>query len=380
MRPLSQACSPQKPDILIVDDTPANLQLLAEMLKSRGYRVRPVPSGKLALQAAQKAKPDLILLDINMPEMNGYEVCQHLKADESLREIPVLFISALDETLDKIKAFTAGGVDYITKPFQFAEVEARVQTHLKLRWLQTELEIRNRQVQENLDQLKKLEELRDNLTHMIVHDMRAPLTAMLIWLDIHQREVAAKLNAEELKPIVAVTSAANELVVMVNTVLDVSRMEQGQMPLNITAVDLGVLTVAVLDALASLARKVKLVYPARSAPVLVHCDAGLIARVITNLVGNAIKFTPEDGTVAVSIEPRGAGARIQIVDTGRGIPAQFHKLIFEKFGQVEIQEQGAMYSTGLGLTFAKLAVEAHGGEMGLESAAGQGSTFWFTLP
>jgi DNA-binding response OmpR family regulator len=127
-------------DILIVDDTPTNLQVLAEMLKERGYKVRPAPSGKLALQGAQSEPPDLILLDINMPEMNGYEVCERLKADEKLKGIPVIFISALTETMDKVNAFAVGGVDYVTKPFQFEEVQARVETHLQLRRLQVELE------------------------------------------------------------------------------------------------------------------------------------------------------------------------------------------------------------------------------------------------
>ena len=129
--------------ILIVDDTAANLQVLAGMLKERGYKVRPVPSGKLALTAAERDPPDLILLDINMPEMNGYEVCERLKAVDTLKGIPVIFISALTEPLDKVKAFATGGVDYITKPFQMEELHARVETHLKLRRLQLELETTN---------------------------------------------------------------------------------------------------------------------------------------------------------------------------------------------------------------------------------------------
>src|SRR4051812_43084471 len=129
--------------IMIVDDTPANLQVLTGMLKERGYKVRPVPSGKLALMAARREPPDLILLDTNMPEMNGYEVCEQLKADDVLEGIPVIFISALTEQLDKVKAFAIGGVDYITKPFQMEELHARVETHLKLRRLQFELEEAN---------------------------------------------------------------------------------------------------------------------------------------------------------------------------------------------------------------------------------------------
>src|ERR1700726_3317654 len=135
--------NPQKPksgagqpaSILLVDDAPANLQVLAGMLKERGYKARPVPSGKLALLAARRDPPDLILLDINMPEMNGYKVCDHLKADDQLKGIPIIFISALTEQLEKVKAFATGGVDYLSKPFQMEELHARVETHLKLRRL-----------------------------------------------------------------------------------------------------------------------------------------------------------------------------------------------------------------------------------------------------
>lgn len=136
-------CERQPASILVVDDTAANLQVLAGMLKDRGYKVRPVPSGKLALLAAERDPPDLILLDINMPEMNGYEVCEHLKAADKLQGIPVIFISALTEPLDKVKAFAVGGVDYLIKPFQMEELQARVETHLKLRRLHIELEETN---------------------------------------------------------------------------------------------------------------------------------------------------------------------------------------------------------------------------------------------
>jgi putative two-component system response regulator len=148
------------PGILIVDDTPANLQLLEGMLRQHGYEPRPVPSGRMALQAARIDPPDLILLDINMPGMNGYEVCRQLKADPQLKDIPVLFISAMNEMPDKVEAFGTGGVDYITKPFQFAEVQARVDVHLKLRRLQLELERHNCHLQELVaDQVREISDL-----------------------------------------------------------------------------------------------------------------------------------------------------------------------------------------------------------------------------
>jgi len=135
------------PDILVVDDTPANLQLISGMLRSHGYKVRPVSSAALALQAAKTAPPDLVLLDINMPEMDGYEVCTQLKASDKTREVPIIFLSALHETIDKVKAFNCGGVDYISKPFQFEEVEARVNTHLRLKSLREESEQRTRELE-----------------------------------------------------------------------------------------------------------------------------------------------------------------------------------------------------------------------------------------
>ena len=140
--------------ILIVDDTPANLQVLSGMLEDRGYVTRPVTSGKMALQAAQNDPPNLILLDITMPGMDGYEVCARLKADEKLKDIPVIFISALHETLDKVKGFGVGAADYVTKPFQFEEVLARVETHLNLRRLQVELERHDHHLQELVEEQK----------------------------------------------------------------------------------------------------------------------------------------------------------------------------------------------------------------------------------
>src|SRR3984957_6161400 len=152
-KPKSGAGEPAS--ILVVDDTPANLQVLAGMLKDRGYKVRPVPSGNLALQAARHDPPDLILLDINMPDMNGYQVCEHLKVEDQLTGIPVIFISALTEQLDKVKAFAIGGVDYITKPFQMEELHARVETHLKIRRLQIQLEEANGRLANSNDRMSR---------------------------------------------------------------------------------------------------------------------------------------------------------------------------------------------------------------------------------
>jgi len=149
----------EKATIMVVDDTPANLKLLQDMLQSNGYRVLAFTRGTMALKAATRNPPDLILLDINMPEMSGFEVCEHLKADEALKEVPVIFISALAETMDKVKAFLVGGVDYVTKPFQFEEVLARINAHLTLRRLKIELEQHNHHLQELVqEQVREISE------------------------------------------------------------------------------------------------------------------------------------------------------------------------------------------------------------------------------
>lgn len=185
---------PRGGNLLIVDDVPANLTLLGGMLKEKGHRVRPVPGGRLALKAIEIEPPDLILLDINMPEMDGFEVCRRLKGDVRFKEIPIIFISALTETLDKVKAFGSGGVDYVTKPFQFEEVEARVETHLKLHRYQTHLEeLVAEQVEEisasqisTIFALSKLAESRDHETGEHMERVQ-----------IYCRMLAEKLGQEE---------------------------------------------------------------------------------------------------------------------------------------------------------------------------------------
>ncbi len=176
--------------ILVVDDTPENLYVLSDMLKAEKYEVRPVPSGPLAITAAKNNPPNLVLLDINMPEMNGYQVCKILKADEKLKEIPVIFISALSETLDKVKAFSSGGVDYITKPFQFEEVSARVKTHIELSRIKSELRKYNQNLEKLVGErtaeletayrrLRNIDGLKSEFIDMISHEFRTPLSGLL---------------------------------------------------------------------------------------------------------------------------------------------------------------------------------------------------------
>ena len=358
------------PNILIVDDVPANLQLLVEMLKKRGYKVRPVLGGKLAIQAAKNDSPDLILLDINMPEMNGYEVCEILKADEKLKEVPVIFISALNETMDKVKAFSVGGVDYVTKPFQFEEVNARVKTHL-------ELQRQKQELRDNYEKLRELESLRDSLVHMIVHDIRNSLTGVSGFIELASGDQNSTGSVKEY--LQRAMNSVQNLVEMISSLLDVSKMETGKMPLNLAECNLRDIAKDALEKIEHLKGTRRLFLNNPESSFIVKADPALLARVVQNLLGNALKFTPENGEIRINIESDKGGVRFSVTDTGPGIPPEYHQKIFEKFGQVEIQADKHKYSTGLGLTFCKLVIETHGGIIDVDSEMGKGSTFWFVL-
>jgi PAS domain S-box-containing protein len=234
-------------------------------------------------------------------------------------------------------------------------------------------------LQQSFEKLKALEAQRDSLTGMIIHDLRSPLTVTIGYLELLNAGAEDRGDAEALGHIALAQQGAQTLNALIGSLLDVTRLEAGQMPLQCTACDLGELARAVLTPLAALAdgRRLTLEVPA-AAPVRARCDAELTRRVIANLVQNALKFTPPPGQVRVAIAACGPAARLSVTDRGPGIAREHHRKIFEKFGQVGGSQ--TVHSSGLGLTFCKLALEAQGGSIGLESEVGQGSRFWFLLP
>ena len=359
--------------ILVVDDTPANLQVLVGMLKEHGHRVRPVLDGRLALRAAKAEVPDLILLDINMPDMNGFEVCEQMKADPKLADTPVIFISGNNETADKVRAFSVGGVDYVTKPFQMAEVEARVATHLELRR-------KRRELQTSLESLRRLETLRDSLVHMIVHDLRSPLAAISACLEVIKWDAEEQHRRELATDVETALHATRTIIRLVNSVLDVSKMEGTEMRLQLALNDIRTVARESMDELESLVGTRQLIRDLPDEPVMALVDRDVLGRIMQNLLGNALKFTPSGGVISLSVEATEDMVRVSVSDTGPGIPKEYRERVFEKFGQVEAITRGQRFSTGLGLTFCRLAVDAHGGRIGVDSEVGHGSVFWFVLP
>ncbi|MDD5350184.1 MAG: ATP-binding protein [Chthoniobacteraceae bacterium] len=346
-------------------------ETLAETLRSHGYAARTAEQGHAVLRTVRHHAPDLILLDIDFPDMSGCEVCGQLKADPNLRDIPVLFLGGRHNTReDQLQAFSCGGQDFIARPFRFEEVRARIDAHLALHF-------QRRHLQEKFDKRCREDALRDSLFHMIIHDMRAPVTVVMGYMDLLRQTSRDRLGPEKIEWIQAAYQNSARINEMIQQLLEVNRLESGQMPITRAACNLREVVVAALKPFVETRpdRVFRLEAPPR---IYGLCDRKVIHRVVTNLVENALKFTQQSGEIHVSVFPIGQEARLHISDNGPGIPVEHHQCIFEKFRQID--RNNTKEGAGLGLAFCKLAVEAHGGRIGLESEIGKGSTFWFTLP
>ena len=354
--------------VLVVDDGIDNLRLLSDLLGEHGYEVRAVTTGRQALQAVEHDPPDLILLDITMPEMNGYEVCQRLKAKDRSKDVPVIFLTSLTDTADKVRAFDAGGVDYVTKPFQFDEVLARVKTHVALRRAQADLA-------DSYTRLRALEQLRDDLVRMVVHDMGSPLQA----LGINLLLLKGAVSEDKRDILQSASKVADELNQMINDLFDVSRLEECRMPVKRAVWDLTQMARDVRAVLGAI-DATRLIDIESAGAVEVSCDGALVRRVMENFVTNALRHTPAGSPIRISIASGEGRVRVAVHDQGRGVPPEARERIFEKFGMVEVRQESAYHSVGLGLAFCKLAIEAHGGTIGVDPGVPAGSTFWFELP
>jgi len=354
--------------VLVVDDEPQNVLLLKDLLESRGYTVCTATDGEAGLTLALERVPDVVLLDVMMPRLDGLEVCRRLKAAQGTAMIPVLLVTALDAREDRLAGIDAGANDFITKPIDSGDLILRVRNAVTTKRLYD-------RVAQQFRQLQELEAVRDTVTHMIVHDLRSPLTGLQCYLDL--LSMVADGNREVAEYAVEAHKIAGRLKELVSQVLDVSRLESGQMPLSRTDVDLAELLPTAVASLGPPPEGISLAYEISGDQVVVACDHDLISRVIINLVGNAFKFA--GGNVRIGLRRNEDRVRITVTDDGPGVPEKFRQMIFEKFGQTPLGQSTAR-STGLGLTFCKLAVQAHQGEIGFDPADRGGACFWVELP
>ena len=369
-------------DILVVDDVPANLQLLSGMLKQRGYRVRPAPSGRLALQAAKSRVPDLVLLDVNMPEMNGYDVCRRLKEDPASAGVPVIFVSALSEPFDKVQAFAAGGVDYIAKPLHLDEVHARIETHLSLRRLQLELEHKNRELEATNARLREAERTRELLSEAIVHDLKNPLAAILAGTKFLLTMPVLDEDGKEL--VQDILSAADGIHRMVLSLLDVARASEHPLGARRAPVRVGDIVDQAVGTALLVSRLTghKVVTEVEAPEARADVDASLVVRTLENLLDNALKYAPRATEIRVTakVSPDG-GLSLRVADQGRGIPPEHRVRIFEREARLDRDlEVHARSSRGLGLAFCRFAVEAHGGRIWVEDNHPRGNVFCVEIP
>lgn len=358
-------------DILVVDDTPANLRLLTQILTERNYKVRPVPNGTLALAAARAALPDLILLDVNMPDMDGYTVCRELKADERTRDVPVMFISALDDVYDKVRAFSAGGVDYLTKPFQVEEVAARVATHLAVRHLQTALQAANADLQARNAEL-------DSFARTVAHDLKNSLNTIMGHAELLDTDLSL-IPLEEIRTsaraIARVSRKMNNIIEELMLLAGVRSQVVTPAPLDMA----GIINEAWqrLDALRS-ERQPQLNMPEHWPTALGY--GPWVEEVWVNYLGNAIKYGGTPPRVELGATPLANGqVEFWVRDNGRGLSPDEQTRLFAGFARLDhVRATGH----GLGLSIVKQIVEKLGGQVGVSSSGvpGQGSTFRFTLP
>jgi signal transduction histidine kinase len=350
--------------ILIVDDTPANLALIVEYLEARHFRMLVAQGGEEGLQRAFLVQPDLILLDAIMPGIDGFEVCRRLKARESTRDIPVIFMTSLADTQDKLAAFEVGAVDYVVKPLQVEEVMARVNAQLALRAMHRQLTAANREL--------------EAFSYSVSHDLRAPLRAIAGFAQILHKNCHASMGEDDRRYLDTIIATSARMGKLIEDLLFYARTAR-------------ITSVAVPVPLAPLVQHLATIFGERIAaagarfeipePLATPLgDATLIGQVLNNLVDNALTYRSHDSTPEVRITAKRAGEDvvISVADNGIGIERQYHEKIFQVFQRLHSSDEYP--GTGLGLAIVAQAVRAMEGDVSIESTPGRGSTFAVRLP
>ena len=359
--------------VLVVDDEPSNVELIVRRLGGNGYETLTASNGHDAIAIATKEQPDLILMDIMMPGLDGWQATRLLKGDPKTAHIPVVFVTARDRPEDVAQGFEAGGIMYVNKPVEPVELFARVRNAIYMKRLQDDLRNKN-------EDLKRLESSRQELIGMLGHDIRNLANSVVAFLQL-ARMGELTPDRPEFAQLLGLSEAnIAEVLRMVNALLDVYKMEEGRLE-----------AVAGVNKLADVVKRsfAQLIPEAMAKGIAlveripedttVFIDAGLIVRVLTNLVSNAIKHTPGGGSVTIDAESASADSIVvRVTDTGPGIPEADAAHVFDRFYQTDTGRSRG--GTGLGLAFCKLAVELHGGKIGVANGGQPGAIVEFTIP
>ncbi len=353
----------EKPVILIVDDDPTARQTAEMLLLQQGYGLQFAASGPEALALVAESEPDVILLDVMMPGMDGFAVCRELKTAVTTQHIPVVLVTALDGKSDLARGLDAGADDFIHKPVNGLELRARVRSMLR--------------VKQRHDDLKRMMQLRQDLADMIIHDIRSPLTTITMYCDL----LRLTTGPEGQQALQTIIGQVNRLNSHLTDMLMMAKMENGSLVLLRQTVDLNALVESVCAAYAPMAgqKSVALVWELPPEPLLVDLDANLWQRLLDNLLSNALKFSPAGGRVAVVLQPWAHGRfHLAVRDDGPGIPQEFQETIFDKF-QIVATGRRDVKQVGLGLAFCRLVVEAHNGRIRVSANKPHGAIFTVTM-
>lgn len=357
------------PKIVIIDDNPSNINLAATLLKKHDYDVLSALDGKSGIELVNREKPDLILLDIMMPELDGYEVCKILKNNTKTSEIPIVFLTALKETDNLVRSFEVGGVDYISKPFKKEELFARVKTHLELKRSRDIILSQNHK-------LHKLNDEKNNLMHITAHDLKNPLqgiSGLIEMLQFHRHAI----DDEEYESICqSINSSTMHALEIINDLLDAHAIEHGKFQFKSEKINLK----EILDELyehfinSANAKYLNLQFNLDN-DVFVLADLSKFKRVLENIISNAIKFSPENKNISVNISNNHDYSIISVKDEGPGFTEEDKSKLFKKFTKLSARPTAGESSSGLGLSIVKSLLEVMNGRIELESESGKGAEF-----
>lgn len=361
--------------ILIVDDNLLNRMTLARGVQQQGHSTALAENGHEALAMLRAEAFDLLLLDIIMPEMDGFAVLETMRADAALRAIPVIVVSALDEMESVVRCIEAGAEDYLPKPFDPVLLRARIGASLEKKWLRD-------QEQAHLRQLMELNELKNRFLGMAAHDLRSPLTATQGFVKLLIKGRLGPLADAQREMLERVHVSSQKMLDLIDDLLDITAIEAGRLSLEPSEVDLARFlrechgSQLILAQVKSIALSLEL----PEATPAVRMDPARIEQVISNLVSNAVKFSYPNTSVQLSARVNGREVEIAVTDQGQGIPGDEIPKMFSDFARTSVRPTGDEKSTGLGLAIAKRIVTGHGGRIWVESEVGRGSTFTFSLP